>query len=64
MFKNACPFEVEIVKDTGHGLNLQYSHPYTYKTINEFFIKNGLAPKRSLLPGLPGFPPAGKAAGQ
>jgi pimeloyl-ACP methyl ester carboxylesterase len=26
-----------IVPGSGHGLNLEYSHPFTYKTINEFF---------------------------
>jgi len=26
-----------IVPKAGHGLNLEYSHPFTYKTINDFF---------------------------
>lgn len=29
-----------IVPGTGHGLNLAYSHPFTYKSINEFFDKS------------------------
>lgn len=29
-----------IVPGAGHGLNLEYSHPFTYKSINEFFDKS------------------------
>lgn len=34
-----------IVPNAGHGLNLEYSHPFTYKTINDFFESHGLAPR-------------------
>jgi len=34
-----------IVPGAGHGLNLEYSHPFTYKTINEFFESHGLGPQ-------------------
>ena len=27
-----------IVPKAGHGLNLEYSHPFTYKSINDFFV--------------------------
>lgn len=27
-----------IVPGAGHGLNLEYSHPFTYKSINDFFV--------------------------
>jgi len=40
---NAENFEVVIVPNTGHGLNLQYSHPYTYSQILNYFAQNGLA---------------------
>ncbi|KAK5703538.1 hypothetical protein LTR17_022017 [Elasticomyces elasticus] len=36
-------FEVVIVPNAAHGLNLEYSHPFTYATINNYFIANGLA---------------------
>lgn len=29
----------EIIPGAGHGLNLEYSHPLTFKTINEFFVE-------------------------
>ncbi|KAK5743168.1 hypothetical protein LTR17_002929 [Elasticomyces elasticus] len=29
-----------IVPGAGHALNLEYSHPFTYKSINEFFDQN------------------------
>ena len=32
------------VPKTGHGLNLQYSHPFTYNKVNQFFIDTGLGP--------------------
>lgn len=44
---NANPFEVVIVPGAGHGLNLEYSHPFTYGTINNFFIQNGKGPANS-----------------
>ncbi|GAB7331401.1 hypothetical protein MBLNU13_g02824t1 [Cladosporium sp. NU13] len=28
-----------IVPKAGHGLNLEYSHPFTYKSINNFFVE-------------------------
>jgi pimeloyl-ACP methyl ester carboxylesterase len=28
-----------VVPGAGHGLNLEYSHPFTYKSINEFFVE-------------------------
>ncbi|KAI0482547.1 alpha/beta-hydrolase [Xylariaceae sp. FL0804] len=34
-----------IVPGAGHGLNLEYSHPFTYATINDYFVSNGLGPK-------------------
>nr|POF23959.1 hypothetical protein CFP56_54895 [Quercus suber] len=36
----ASPFQVTIVPNAGHGLNLEYSHPYTYGTINNFFLQD------------------------
>ena len=39
---NASPFQVFIVPGAGHGLNLQYTHPTTYSTINSFLASNGL----------------------
>jgi pimeloyl-ACP methyl ester carboxylesterase len=41
---NAAPFEVIIVPGAGHGLNLEYSHPFTYGSVNNFFIQNGKGP--------------------
>ncbi|KAK4898340.1 hypothetical protein LTR27_003936 [Elasticomyces elasticus] len=32
-----------IVPGAGHALNLEYSHPFTYKSINEFFNQNAKA---------------------
>ncbi|KAK4550470.1 hypothetical protein LTR36_000049 [Oleoguttula mirabilis] len=40
---NAKNFEVIIVPEAGHGLNLQYSHPFTYSSINNYLVANGLA---------------------
>ena len=40
---NAKNFEVVIVPNAGHGLNLEYSHPFTYATINKYFVQNGVA---------------------
>jgi pimeloyl-ACP methyl ester carboxylesterase len=28
-----------VVPGAGHGLNLEYSHPFTYKSINDFFVE-------------------------
>ena len=42
---NAKNFEAVIVPNAGHGLNLEYTHPFTYKTINEYFINNGVGPR-------------------
>jgi pimeloyl-ACP methyl ester carboxylesterase len=37
-----------VVPGAGHGLNLEYSHPVTYKAINDFFVQNlGQAAKAS-----------------
>ncbi|KAK5688288.1 hypothetical protein LTS10_000266 [Elasticomyces elasticus] len=29
-----------VIPNAGHGLNLEYSHPLTYKTINDYFVQN------------------------
>lgn len=42
-FPNAQAFEAFIVPNAGHGLNLQYSHPLTYGTINNYLVQNGLS---------------------
>jgi len=34
-----------VVPAAGHGLNLEYSHPFTYATINNYFINNGVGPQ-------------------
>ncbi|KAK5131346.1 hypothetical protein LTR08_001012 [Meristemomyces frigidus] len=34
---------VVIVPNAGHGLNLEYSHVFTYDTMNNYFAQNGLA---------------------
>ena len=39
---NAKAFEVVIVPKAGHGLNLEYSHVFTYETINKYFAANGV----------------------
>ncbi|CAK4028180.1 alpha beta-hydrolase [Lecanosticta acicola] len=59
MLPNAAPFQVTIVPGTGHGLNLQYTYQFTYKTINDFFVANGDGPNAaaSAAPA-----PAGKGA--
>lgn len=44
MFPNTTDFKVAIVPGAGHGLNLEYTAPRTYVTINDFFKTNGLAP--------------------
>ncbi|KAK5111813.1 hypothetical protein LTR62_004733 [Meristemomyces frigidus] len=44
-FPNTTAKEAVIVPRAGHGLNLEYSHPFTYKTINDYFVSNGVGPK-------------------
>ncbi|KAF2770817.1 hypothetical protein EJ03DRAFT_373395 [Teratosphaeria nubilosa] len=39
-FPDAKSFEVVIVGEAGHGLNLEYSHPYTYSEVLNFFLQN------------------------
>ena len=39
-FPNAAAFEVVSVPEAGHGLNLEYSHPYTYQQMLEFLSAN------------------------
>lgn len=41
---NAKDPQAVIVPATGHGLNLQYSWPFTYSSILNYFAQNGLAP--------------------
>nr|POE84805.1 hypothetical protein CFP56_78905 [Quercus suber] len=36
----ASPFQVTIVPGAGHGLNLEYSHPFTFDTVNNFFMED------------------------
>lgn len=42
-FPNAKNFQAFIVPNSGHGLNLEYSHPLTYGTILDYLVNNGLA---------------------
>ena len=44
MFPKASKFDAVVVPGAGHGLNLQYSHPFTYNTINNFFLHSGNGP--------------------
>jgi hypothetical protein len=44
MTQEVDPILSPIVPKTGHGLNLQYSHPFTYNTVNQFFLNAGLGP--------------------
>ncbi|KAH9832753.1 putative alpha beta-hydrolase protein [Teratosphaeria destructans] len=39
-FPDAKSFQVVIVGEAGHGLNLEYSHPYTYSEVLNFFLQN------------------------
>ena len=39
-FPNARNFKTVIVPGAGHGLNYDYSHPFTYQSINDYFAKN------------------------
>lgn len=55
---NAKNFEAVIVPNAGHGLNLEYSHPFTYATINNYFLANGLGPA-----GSPAAAPSGVPSG-
>jgi pimeloyl-ACP methyl ester carboxylesterase len=43
-FPDAKDFDVVLVDESGHGLNLEYSHPFTYGTINNYFVQNGVGP--------------------
>ncbi|KAF2159139.1 hypothetical protein M409DRAFT_71260 [Zasmidium cellare ATCC 36951] len=59
---NASPFQVDIVKGAGHGLNYQYTHTTTYNDILSFFEQNGLAASGSGKSSQ-AQPPAGKPPG-
>ncbi|KAJ4423307.1 hypothetical protein N0V82_002034 [Gnomoniopsis sp. IMI 355080] len=39
-FPKTSKFEAVVVGEAGHGLNLEYSHPYTYETILDFVTQN------------------------
>ncbi|KAJ4389558.1 hypothetical protein N0V93_007028 [Gnomoniopsis smithogilvyi] len=39
-FPKTSKFEAVVVGEAGHGLNLEYSHPYTYGTILDFVTQN------------------------
>ncbi|KAF2482664.1 hypothetical protein BDY17DRAFT_251478 [Neohortaea acidophila] len=47
LFPNASAYQTVIVPGSGHGLNLQYTHPFTYAQVNGFFIEHGLGPSWS-----------------
>ncbi|KAK2602131.1 hypothetical protein N8I77_008689 [Diaporthe amygdali] len=40
MFPSASKFEAIVVGEAGHGLNLEYSHPFTYGKILDFVTQN------------------------
>jgi pimeloyl-ACP methyl ester carboxylesterase len=42
-FPNAEDFKVTIIPGAGHGLNLEYTWPITYASVNDYFVQNGLA---------------------
>ena len=42
---NAKNPKAVVVPKAGHGLNLEYSHPFTYGTINDYFVSNGVGPQ-------------------
>ncbi|KAK1817873.1 hypothetical protein LTR12_007744 [Friedmanniomyces endolithicus] len=42
---NAKNPQAFIVPGAGHGLNLEYTHPVTYSTVNNYFVQNGLGPQ-------------------
>ncbi|KAK3072373.1 hypothetical protein LTR53_006951 [Teratosphaeriaceae sp. CCFEE 6253] len=42
---NAKNPKAVVINGTGHGLNLEYTHPITYATINNYFIQNGVVPR-------------------
>ncbi|KAK3064732.1 hypothetical protein LTS18_004469 [Coniosporium uncinatum] len=62
-FLNASAFEVVIVPGAGHGLNLEYSHPFTYGTINNFFVQQGNGPAGATTQSVTPIPSATSAAG-
>ncbi|KAK4580518.1 hypothetical protein LTR86_000721 [Recurvomyces mirabilis] len=43
-FPNATNPTAVVVPGAGHGLNLEYSHPFTYGKINDYFVQNGVGP--------------------
>lgn len=40
LFPSASKFEAVVVGEAGHGLNLEYSHPFTYGKILDFITQN------------------------
>jgi hypothetical protein len=36
-FPKASTFNATVVPNTGHGMNMEYSHPVTYGTMLDFF---------------------------
>lgn len=40
LFPSASKFEAVVVGEAGHGLNLEYSHPFTYSKILDFVTQN------------------------
>ena len=40
LFPSTSKFEAVVVGEAGHGLNLEYSHPYTYSKILDFVTQN------------------------
>ncbi|QIW98327.1 hypothetical protein AMS68_003845 [Peltaster fructicola] len=58
---NANPFDVVIVPGAGHGLNLEYTHPFTFGTINNFFVQNGKGPANSTTHTVTPIPTSGMA---
>ena len=45
MLPNAKNFKVNIIGQSGHGLNLEYDHPTTYATMLDYLLQNGLGPQ-------------------
>jgi pimeloyl-ACP methyl ester carboxylesterase len=39
-FFTSTNISTTVVPGAGHGLNLEYSHPVTYKAINDFFVRS------------------------
>ncbi|KAK5102261.1 hypothetical protein LTR70_000047 [Exophiala xenobiotica] len=46
LFPAASSFEVSIISGAGHGLNLHYTHPTTYGTMQNFLLQHSLAPEK------------------